>query len=275
MACRLCRPYNVSRQMPALYDLIGSTYATSRRADPSIAQTLARELRVSPTGAYLDLACGTGNYTVALSGLGGSWSAVDVSELMLAQARQKSNTISWAHSSADALPFPNAAFDGAICTLAIHHFPELESPFTEVRRTLRSGSFVIFTGLAEQMCHYWLCHYFPETLARSIEKMPSESQVRVALSRAGFRSVVVTPFFVSNDLQDLFLYSGKHRPELYLDPAVRANISSFASLCPPAELEDGLARLTADLQSGTFASVKARYARGVGDYAFVAARADG
>lgn len=260
--------------MPALYDLIGSTYARSRRADPAIAQTLAREVSLMPSGAYLDLACGTGNYTVALSGLGGAWSAIDVSEVMLAQARQKSSSIAWARSSADALPFPNAAFDGAICTLAIHHFPGLESPFAEVRRTLDSGSFVIFTGLAEQMRNYWLCHYFPEMMARSIEKMPSESQIRVALSRSGFKSVTVAPFFVTNDLQDLFLYSGKHRPDLYLDPAVRANISSFANLVPRAELENGLARLAAELQSGAFASIKARYATQVGDYAYIAARTD-
>jgi ubiquinone/menaquinone biosynthesis C-methylase UbiE len=261
--------------MTTLYDRIGGTYATSRRADPAIAQTLARELGLKPSGAYLDLACGTGNYTVALSGLGGAWSAIDVSEVMLAQARQKSSTIAWAQSGAGALPFPDATFDGAICTLAIHHFPDLESPFAEVHRTLRSGSFVIFTGLAEQMRHYWLCHYFPVTIARSIEKMPSESQIRAALSRSGFKSVTVTPFFVTNELQDLFLYSGKHRPELYLDPAVRANISSFANLAPSAEIQDGLARLTADLQSGAFASVKARYATQVGDYACIAARAYG
>ena len=175
---------------------------------------------------------------------------------MLAQAWQKSSTIAWAQSSADAPSFPDAAFNGAICTLAIHHFPDLESPFAEVRRTLHSGSFVIFTGLAEQMRHYWLCHYFPETMARSIEKMPSESQVRAALSRSGFKSVKVTPFFVTNDLKDLFLYSGKHRPGLYLDPAVRANMSSFANLAPTAELQDGLARLTADLQSGAFSSAE-------------------
>jgi SAM-dependent methyltransferase len=197
--------------MPALYDLIGGTYARSRRADPAIAQTLARKLGLTPSGAYLDLACGTGNYTVALSALGGAWSAIDVSKVMLAQARQKSSTIAWAQSSADALPFPNTAFDGAICTLAIHHFPDLESPIAEVRRTLHSGPYVIFTGLAEQMRHYWLCHYFPETMGRSIEKMPSESGIRAALSRSGFQSVTVTPFFVTNELQDLFLYSGSAR----------------------------------------------------------------
>ena len=160
-------------------------------------------------------------------------------------------------------------------TLAIHHFPVLDSPFAEVYRVLRAGRFVIFTGLAEQMRHYWLCHYFPETMRRSIEQMPSESNIRAALSRSGFKSVNVNPFFVTNELQDLFLYSGKYRPHLYLDPSVRANISSFARLAPAAELQEGLARLSADLRNGAFASITARYASEVGDYAYIVARAVG
>jgi SAM-dependent methyltransferase len=260
--------------MQPLYDLIGSTYARSRRADPSIVGTLAQELGLTPSGTYLDVACGTGNYTVALGGLGGAWSAVDVSTVMLAQASKKSSTIAWTQSSAEALPFPESTFDGAICTLAIHHFPELTSPFAEVRRTLRSGPFVIFTGLAEQMRHYWLCHYFPQLMARSIEKMPSEPQIRAALSKSGFNSIKVDPFFVTNELQDLFLYSGKHRPDLYLDPTVRANISSFANLAPASELQDGLARLTSDIQTGHVASVIAKYASKAGDYAYITARTD-
>jgi len=261
--------------MRELYDSIGTTYARSRRADPDIVQALARGLRLKPAGAYLDLACGTGNYTAALGALGGAWSAVDVSEVMLAQARGKPGAIAWTQARADQLPFPGASFDGAICTLAIHHFAELDAPFAEVRRTLRSGNFVIFTALAEQMRHYWLCHYFPDMMARSIEKMPAESGIRLALARAGFTSVTVSPFFVTNALQDLFLYSGKHRPELYLDAAVRANISSFAQLAAPAEVRDGLARLAADLESGAFASIRNAHAPGAGDYAYVIARADG
>jgi SAM-dependent methyltransferase len=260
--------------MPALYDLMGSSYARSRRADAAIAQALADQLSLTPFGAYLDLGCGTGNYTVALSAIGGVWRGVDVSEVMLAQARQKSRTIDWIQSNADALPFPDAVFQGAVCTLAIHHFPDLESPFREVRRTMQGGAFVMFTGLAEQMRCYWLCHYFPEMMNRSIERMPSESTLRAALSRAGFGSVTVTPFFVTDELEDLFLYSGKHRPNLYLDPGVRANISSFANLTSSAELHDGLARLSADLQSGVFASVKAHYAKGDGDYVYVTAHAN-
>lgn len=260
--------------MQSLYDSIGSTYATSRRADPAIVQALARALRLTPAGKYLDLGCGTGNYTVALSSLGGKWSAIDVSAVMLHQAREKSRDIDWVQSSAEAIAFPDAVFDGAICTLAVHHFPSLRSPFCEVRRTLRSGALVIFTGLAEQMRHYWLCHYFPDMMARSIEKMPTQAHIRAALGEAGFKSVEVTPFFVTSQLEDLFLYSGKHRPELYLEPVVRANISSFAHLSHTAEVQDGLARLQADVQSGNFASVKARYASDAGDYAFITADID-
>ena len=264
----------VASTMPSPYDLIGTTYARSRRADPAISRVLAQLLQLKPTGTYLDVGCGTGNYTLALSALGGAWSAVDVSEVMLAQARSKTDAVAWVQADADCLPFADASFDGAICTLAIHHFDSLDATFAEVRRTLRSGqsgAFVIFTGLAEQMCQYWLCHYFPQMMERSMAKMPTESAIRSALSRAGFKAIAVAPFFVTNGLEDLFLYSGKHRPALYLDAAVRANISSFAQLAPPAELQEGLARLTADIQSGAFAAIQARYANGAGDYAFVTA----
>ena len=259
--------------MQALYDRIGGTYATTRRADPAIAKALARALGLAPGGAYLDLACGTGNYTLALSRLGGTWTAIDVSIRMLRQARPQSDDIAWVLAGAQALPFADTAFDGAICTLAIHHFARLEAPLAEVHRTLRPGApFVIFTGLAEQMRQYWLCHYFPEMMPPSIARMPTGPRLSEALRQAGFDAITVTPISVTDSLQDLFLYSGKHRPALYLDGAIRANISSFANLAPPDELRSGLERLAADLDRGAFAAVQARYATDAGDYAFITAR---
>ena len=255
--------------MQPLYDTIGGTYTRSRHADPEIVKTLSQTLDLKSSRAYLDLACGTGNYTVALSGLGGKWSAIDVSTVMLTQAREKDNAVSWIQSSADDLPFPDGYFDGAICTLAIHHFSDLTRPFAEVHRTLRGGKFVLFTGLAEQMRHYWLRHYFPEMMERSIANMPTETKICEALQEAGFKSVTVEPFFVTNELQDLFLYSGKHRPSLYLDPAVRANISSFARLSSESEVRIGLDRLSVDIKSGAFPSIAATYATELGDYAYI------
>ena len=254
-----------------LYNFIGSTYGITRRADPQIAQTIAGYAGVRPGAAFLDLACGTGNYTCALAALGGLWHGIDSSSSMLEQARAKSSDVAWASADAAALPFADRTFDGAICTLAIHHFPRLDTPFNEVFRVLASGPFVVFTAFPAQMRNYWLGHYFPKMMERSIEQMPSEDAVVGALRGAGFAVQGIVPFHVTGQLQDLFLYGGKDRPELYLDPAVRANISSFARLCPPEELRSGLDALSLDIRQQRIADVIRCYSSAAGDYAYVIA----
>jgi len=258
--------------MEPLYDSIGNLYGATRRADPTIARTLARLVDAGRDASFLDLACGTGNYTCALAALGGRWHGIDISDAMLQQASARSREIDWRQGSADALPYDDRSFSGAICTLAIHHFPALHAPFKEVFRVLDEGAFVIFTAFPEQMRSYWLRHYFPAMMERSIEQMPARRTVLDALSDAGFAIDEIVPFNVTNDLEDLFLYAGKERPGLYLDPIIRANISSFAALSSEEELRTGLERLARDIENGSFHDVARRYAGSDGDYAFVVAR---
>lgn len=255
----------------ALYDSIGPGYQTTRRADPQLTAALWEHLAGQPTCRYLDVGCGTGNYTTALSRRGGVWTGIDASDSMLQAARRAHPDLAWHHASAEDLPFPDGSFDGVMATLVIHHLQALPRPFQEVRRVLRGGRFVLFTAFPEQMQHYWLQHYFPGMIERSARMMPSEAALRAALTEAGFVSVRVEPFHVSRDLQDLFLYAGKDRPELYLDPAVRANISSFRTLCDESERANGLGALASDLRTGAFEAVARRYASTLGDYAFVIA----
>lgn len=265
--------------MKPLYDSIGTTYGATRRADPAIVETLARRLRLreSPGEAFLDLACGTGNYTYALAALGGRWQGVDVSRTMLDKALARSNSASTAHpvawrlGNALSLPFADGVFRGVSCTLATHHFPEIRTPFREVHRVMSSGRFVLFTSFPDQMRNYWLVHYFPRMMERSCAIMPTRAVTEAALLEAGFVDVEVVPFDVTNQLQDLFLQSGKHRPEMYFDATYRANISSFAAMSDPTEVESGLARLRSDIDDGTFAEIARRYATADGDYAFVVA----
>ena len=257
--------------MPALYDAIGAGYGTTRRADPDIADTLARHLAMPAHGCGLDLACGTGNYTAAMAARGGAWTGLDVSPTMLAQGRRAAASVNWLCGDAAALPFGDNRFDAVLCTLAIHHFAALDAPFAQVHRVLRRGGrFVVFTAFAEQMHGYWLGRYFPQMLERSIAKMPAQAVVEGALRAAGFAQVRVQPYLVTPQLQDLFLYAGKQRPTMYLDAAVRANISSFATLCPPDELSAGLDALRADLAHGRWAGA-APSGAAAGDYAYVIA----
>ncbi len=255
----------------ALYDQIGGNYDATRRADPEIARRLIEYLSPEPAGLYLDVACGTGNYTAALASAGLRLCGVDQSARMIAGARPKRARVRWLVADVARLPFSDGLFSGAICTLAIHHFRELGSPFGEVSRVMGRGRFVLFTAAPEQMRGYWLNEYFPAALEKSIEQMPSPERVEEALAAAGFESVRSAPYGVANDLRDLFLYSGKQRPEMYLDPRVRAGISTFAVLADPSEVRAGCEQLARDIRSGRIADVIKAYAHDRGDYLFVIA----
>jgi SAM-dependent methyltransferase len=257
----------------ALYDRIGQGYDRTRRADPAIAETLARLLEPMPGRRYLDLACGTGNYTRALADRGGEWTGIDASRTMLDAARLQPDGITWRLADVSALPFDDQAFDGVLCTLAIHHFADREAAFREVRRVVGSGPFVLFTCEAARTGRYWLRAYFPEMFERIALKEPREAEILRDLRAAGFERIETEPYEVTDELEDLFLYAGKRRPELYFDPALRRAISSFANLATPAEVEAGLVRLRADLDAGHFESVSAEHPSEGGDYLFVTARA--
>ena len=268
-------PDGYSQARP-LYNSIGVGYDATRRADPDIVQQVV-ELLAAPAGTRcLDVACGTGNYTIALAAAGLDMYGVDVSSTMLASARAKPgavrHAIHWASADATALPFDDGTFDAAVCTMALHHFPQPESVFREIARVLDEDARLVFlTASREQMRRYWLNEYFPNAMERSTVQMPPLDQSIIALLGAGFSQVTAVPFFVTAELQDLFLYAGKYRPELYLDPGVRAGISTFANLADPAEIEQGCARLAADLRSGRFAEVLRASEHGVGEYLFLLA----
>jgi hypothetical protein len=196
----------------------------------------------------------------------------DASEVMLRAARARSGEVEWRCATAEALPFPDASFDGAMCTLAVHHFTGREAAFRELRRVLGAGPFVLFTCDIERTRRYWLAAYFPRMFERLAAREPSERELLAELSAAGFDSIETEPWHVPRDLVDHFLYCGKERPELYFDPEIRAGISSFASLSEREEVHAGLARLRDDLRSGRFRGVAAAHPTPDGDYLFVRAR---
>ena len=255
--------------MVAKYDQIGANYDTSRTADPQILSRLIHHLCPVSEGRYLDIACGSGNYTSAMANTAGKWDAVDQSEVMLEKARQKSKLVNWHKGDVNRLPFPSDCFDGVTCTLAIHHFPSLSRAFAEVRRVLKDGRFVLFTSTTEQMKGYWLNVYFPDAMRLSMEQMPNRADISNALDDSGFQTLEVEPYAVHEELVDFFLYSGKHRPEMYLDPTVRRGISTFSSLARPEEIEIGCARLKTDIESGRIKKVIAEHDNDLGDYCFI------
>lgn len=258
--------------MEAIYDEIGKDYDTTRKPDPGILSTLNSLLNVEEGKKYLDIACGTGNYTVEISRFGGNWFAFDNSERMLSEARPKSSQVDWRQFDVTELGYEPNFFDGAICSLAIHHFPALNEAFREIAKVLKSnGRFVIFTATPSQMRRYWLNHYFPEMMENSCKQMPTFEIIRSALTQANFSIVSTEPFFISPELQDFFLYSGKQRPDMYLSNKVRNGISSFHNFCTQSELNSGLDKLRNDIESGEIKKIMNSYNNDNGDYIFICA----
>ena len=256
----------------AVYDTIGEFYDVTRKADPGIVKKLIELLNVKPKQHFLDIGCGSGNYTHALSAQKLNMTGLDVSSAMIAKAKSKAAAPEFLIGDARKNPFPDGHFDGATCILATHHIPNCEQAFQEAYRVITQGQLVIFTIIPEQMKHYWLCHYFPKLMQDAMQKMTNYEKLEHDLLQAGFNTVQKHPFFITNQLEDRFLYAGKYRPEIYLDPAIRAGISSFhLSVVDQAELDSGLTQLEKDISSGAINDIINRYETDSGDCLFVSA----
>jgi ubiquinone/menaquinone biosynthesis C-methylase UbiE len=254
------------------YDRIGHDYDVARRADPFLTARMASLLRLEATGAYLDVGCGTGNYTAALARIGGMWTGIDTSKAMLSQAHAKDTAAQFVRAQAESLPIATASQKGVLCSLVLHHFADLDATFRGMARVLHDGGrVVLFTASPEQMNGYWLNAYFPSAMAQAIAQMPAPARLESWLRRAGFNEIAQEPYFVREDLIDGFLFIGKHRPELYLSAKVRAGSSTFRTLASAEEIAAGCAALEGDLSSGRFQRVRRKYASELGDYLFISA----
>jgi ubiquinone/menaquinone biosynthesis C-methylase UbiE len=256
-----------------VYDSIGIGYNTTRCADPYLAERVYELLQPDKDHKYLDIGCGTGNYTIEIAKRGFHFWGIDPSEKMLNEAKAKFPNIEWLNGFAEHLPCQDVYFDGAIATLTIHHWNNIEKSFSEVCRVLKPGSrFVIFHSTPEQMNGYWLNHYFPNLMAQATQKMAPLQAVESALNATGFNVITTEKYFVQADLKDLFLYSCKNKPELCFDEHVRNGISTFALAAYKEEITIGLRKLEADLLNNTFEVIRKKYDNDHGDYLFILAK---
>lgn len=254
------------------YDSIGKNYNSTRKADPVLVDKLMGHLKPAEDGEYLDVGCGTGNYTAAIHNRGVSMTGVDPSKKMLDMAMRQNKAIKWLSASVENLPFTDHEFEGAIGTLTIHHWSNLQEGCNEIFRVLKPGGrLILFSSTPRQMAGYWLNHYFPKMLKDSMTQMPTYETVHDCLSTSGFKTIGTENYAIHPELEDLFLYSGKHDPSMYMNDQVRNGISSFSALANQKEVALGLESLRNDIQSGKIEEIKGKFSHNDGDYLFITA----
>lgn len=259
--------------MKEKYDRIGKFYNRTRTADPFLAEKFFQLLTPPNQGKFLDIGCGTGNYTIALKKMGLDFVGVDPSTKMLKKAKAKSDKIRWEIGKSEKIPFENETFIGALASLTIHHWSDLSVSFAEIKRILKpAGKFLIFTSTYEQTLSYWLKHYFPAMIKNSAKQMPEFSEIGKALENNRFEILESEIYFVQEDLKDMFLYSGKHNPQIYLDPQIRQGISSFSDMAKADEVALGLEKLQQDIETGKICRIIEEFENKDGDYLFIVSK---
>jgi ubiquinone/menaquinone biosynthesis C-methylase UbiE len=252
------------------YNKIGIGYNQTRKADKFLTERLYHFLNPKNEGVYLDIGCGTGNYTIALNKKGVSLIGIDPSAEMLLKAREKNNSIDWRFGTAEETGLADKSIDGIIATLTVHHWSNLEKSFAEMGRAMKSSSrVVIFTSTPQQMETYWLNHYFPKMIKDSAVPMPTVETIATLMKKANIDITTTEKYFVKPDLEDQFLQCGKDAPELYLREDIRKGISSFASAKDPVEVRQGLLELKKDIESGKIKEIIKSFESNEGDYLFV------
>jgi SAM-dependent methyltransferase len=224
--------------MAARYDAIGRTYSATRGTDPRIAARIWDALGDART--VVNVGAGTGSYEPPDRDV----TAVEPSAVMIAQ--RPPGAAPAVQASAEALPFEDASFDAAMAVLTLHHWSDLRGGCAELRRVARDRV-VVFSWDPTYVGRMWLGpEYFPQYSREDAEGFPSLAEQAAALGAEA--EVVPIPW----DCRDGFFSAFWRRPEAYLDPAVRAGISTLAKRSED-ELAEGLARLRADLESGAWA----------------------
>jgi SAM-dependent methyltransferase len=101
----------------------------------------------------LEIGAGTGYFSLNLvrAGLIGELTCTDISGGMLDVLRSNAERLGIGHvdvvqADAESLPFADESFDLVLGHAVLHHLPDLERAFAELRRVLRPGGRILFAG---------------------------------------------------------------------------------------------------------------------------------
>ncbi len=187
-----------------------------------------RDILNRPDARILDLCCGTGDMTFALSREAGKSSSqilgADFSHAMLLRATSKSaapangSTLgrfepSWIEADALNLPFPSAHFDLVTSAFGFRNLADYDAGLTEIVRVLRPGAECGILDFGEPKGAMGALYqiYFKQVLPRvgtiisgvngpyaylpaSVERFPPPQEMLARMKRAGFAEATWTPY---------------------------------------------------------------------------------
>ncbi len=218
------------------YDRMGQGYGAIRRPDPRIAAQI--EAALGAARSVLNVGAGTGSYEPADREV----VAVEPSRTMIEQRPAEAAPV--VQAFAEDLPFEDDSFDAAMALITVHHWSDARVGLAEMVRVARERVLVL-TFTPTPPVELWMARdYFPRILDFHERVMLPVDELAAMLPDAS-----VEPVPIPNRCADGFWLAIWDRPEMHLDSEVRRASSSWHHM-PEDEIERGLAKLEADLESG-------------------------
>ncbi|MEU6997835.1 methyltransferase domain-containing protein [Nonomuraea sp. NPDC046570] len=220
------------------YVTLGAGYARARVPDSRIAAMI--DAALGNARSVVNVGAGAGSYEPE----GRTVLAVEPSRTMIVQRPPGSAPA--VQGVAERLPVADRAFDAAMAILTTHHWSDLGAGLAELRRV--SGRQVVLTWDPALTSRFWLVEEYLPEIAERERRLATLVAVRDGLERLGAMPTVL-PVTVPGDCADGFTGAYWRRPEAYLDPGVRAGMSTVMSL-EPSRVQAAMRRLRDDLVSG-------------------------
>jgi demethylmenaquinone methyltransferase/2-methoxy-6-polyprenyl-1,4-benzoquinol methylase len=165
-----------------------------------------REIRLTPGDVFLDLACGTGDFSRLAVEIGAVTVGIDRSAGMIAYARTDAGLV---RGDVLHLPIPTGSVDTIACGFALRNVIDMTGLFLECSRVLRPGGRLGLLEVAEPeskrlaaLHHFYFHRIVPkigglisgqrdayEYLPRSIEYLPQPRELVSDIREAGFHTV--------------------------------------------------------------------------------------
>jgi len=204
------REYNEQHFSEAASRYDFATRAMSLGRDAAWKRLLVAALPQLSAPVCVDLACGTGDIAFLLAEKypAGRIVGIDLTEPMLALARQRSNSINieFVRQDMGATDFTDESADIVTGGYAVRNAAELSQAFLEIHRILKPGGFVVlldfskppnlwFQRLQYLVLKYWcglwglLLHGNPEVhsyISASLKTFPDRKQLRELIAETGF-----------------------------------------------------------------------------------------
>ena len=196
------------------YDLLN--HLLSMGIDRSWRRKAMRELERGRRDVILDIACGTGDFSIeALRHGAGRVVGADISENMLAVAREKARAkgledrLDFRYGDSENLEFGDAVFDAVTVAFGVRNFEHLERGLSEMCRVLRPGGKVVILEFStperfpmKQLYRFYFRRILPrvggmvsgdrsayEYLPASVFAFPQGERFLEIMRRCGFRDV--------------------------------------------------------------------------------------